>query len=96
MVVLNKQEKMFSSDRTGVLCVLKTRSPLPEDLRSGSNQAGCPRVGYLSSWGAGAMVREIQVSGQLPRKSVPLQPRKSLTPLASLSLSEGCLGEGMR
>lgn len=49
MVVLNKQEKVFSSDRMGFLCVLKTCSSLHKDFKLSSKEAGCPSLGYLSS-----------------------------------------------
>lgn len=96
MVSLNKREKMFGSDRMGFLCVLKTRSPLPEDLRSGSHRAGCPGTGYLSSGGLeGARAREIPVLGQLPGEvSACEAQKKPEPPLAALSLVRGVPGGG--
>lgn len=97
MVSLNKREKMFGSDRMGFLCVLKTRSPLPEDLRSGSHRAGCPGTGYLSSGGLeGARAHEIPVLGQLPGEVSACEAQKKPEPLLQLCpWSEGSLGEGV-
>lgn len=64
--MLNKQEKMFSSDMMGFLCFKNTFVPLRR-LLLGSNETGCARAGYLSSR-ARAKAHEIEASGQVSGK----------------------------
>lgn len=80
MVVLNKQEKMFSSDRTGFLCILKICSSRHEGLKLSSKETGFPRAGYLSSQRPRAKAHKVKVLGQIPRKVSTLEALKKPEP----------------
>lgn len=81
MVMLNKQEKMFSSDMMGFLCFKNTFVSLRR-LQSGSNETGCPRAGYLSSRARAKLMR-LKLQGKSLGRFMYLKPRKILDPTCS-------------